>query len=176
MPLVGRTYGYHDQNAQERTMSKLRTFIAAAGAAGAIAGTIAGVSTTALPAPRPSEVSLPGTAAPFTSCTPATGDLAATRSLTNATPPKGRGVFCGLAFCDAYFYDQFDDQSASFFGYTGQVTTKGYDNMSYGQAAGAGAAEHLCRGGTRCEDVVPHIEHNLVADRKKVGRETNIAC
>jgi subtilase family serine protease len=63
-------------------MFRLRTFIAAGAAAAVMAGTTAGVSTIALAAPRPAEVSLPGTAVPFTSRIPATGDVAGSRSLT----------------------------------------------------------------------------------------------
>jgi len=63
-------------------MSKLRTFIAASGTAAVMVGTTVGVSTIALAAPRPAEVPLAGTAAPFTSYTPATGDVAGSRSLT----------------------------------------------------------------------------------------------
>jgi subtilase family serine protease len=62
-------------------MSRLRAFIAIGAAAAVVAGT-AGVSTVALAARRPAGVSLPGTAVPFTSHTPATGDVAASRSLT----------------------------------------------------------------------------------------------
>ena len=63
-------------------MSRLRTLIAAGGTAAVIAGTTAGLSTTALAAPRPPDVSVQGTAVPFTSRTPVTGDLAGSRSLT----------------------------------------------------------------------------------------------
>jgi subtilase family serine protease len=63
-------------------MSRLRRFVAAGGAAAVMVGTTVGVSTIALAAPRPAEVSLVGTAVPFTSRTPATGDVAGSRSLT----------------------------------------------------------------------------------------------
>ncbi len=61
---------------------RIRKFVAAGGAAAVLAGATAGVNTAALAAPRPLEVSLPGTAAQFTSRTPATGDLAGSHSLT----------------------------------------------------------------------------------------------
>jgi subtilase family serine protease len=61
---------------------RLRTLIAAGGAAAAVLGTTAGASTIALAAPRPAPVPLAGSVAPFTQYTPATGDVAGSRSLT----------------------------------------------------------------------------------------------
>jgi subtilase family serine protease len=77
-----------------------------------------------------------GQASPFGFLNPTFYKLAGTSALhdalplTNSSPALWRGVFCGVSLCGAYFFDQFDDQSTSFNGYTGQVTTKGYDNMT----------------------------------------------
>jgi subtilase family serine protease len=53
---------------------------------------------------------------------------------TSATPALFRGVACNLQLCRAPAHAPalitFDDQSRRMPGYTGQVTLKGYDNMT----------------------------------------------
>jgi subtilase family serine protease len=49
---------------------------------------------------------------------------------TSATPGLLRGVACTAAFCGATSLITFDDQNPGMRGYTGQVTLKGYDNMT----------------------------------------------
>jgi subtilase family serine protease len=53
---------------------------------------------------------------------------------TSATPGLFRGVACDIQFCFAPAHAPalitFDDQSRAMPGYTGQVTIKGYDNMT----------------------------------------------
>jgi subtilase family serine protease len=49
---------------------------------------------------------------------------------TSHTPGLFRGEVCNVAFCHDLGLITFDDQSPSMFGYTGQVTLKGYDNMT----------------------------------------------
>jgi subtilase family serine protease len=49
---------------------------------------------------------------------------------TSSTPGLYRGVVCNVSFCGAPSLITFDDQNPSMFGYTGQVTLKGYDNMT----------------------------------------------
>jgi subtilase family serine protease len=49
---------------------------------------------------------------------------------TSGTPGQLRGVVCNLQFCRAPSLITFDDQSPRMPGYTGQVTLKGYDNMT----------------------------------------------
>ncbi len=49
---------------------------------------------------------------------------------TSATPAQFRGVVCNVAFCGAPALITFDDQNPAMPGYTGQVTVKGYDNMT----------------------------------------------
>jgi subtilase family serine protease len=49
---------------------------------------------------------------------------------TSATPGLLRGVVCNVQFCGAPSLITFDDQSPNMPGYTGQVTLKGYDNMT----------------------------------------------
>jgi subtilase family serine protease len=49
---------------------------------------------------------------------------------TASTPSQFRGVACNVAFCRAPALITFDDQDPSMNGYTGQVTAKGYDNMT----------------------------------------------
>jgi subtilase family serine protease len=53
-----------------------------------------------------------------------------TLPLTSKSPTLWRGVACPRQFCGILGLTTFDDQSKSMFGYTGQVTLKGYDNMS----------------------------------------------
>jgi len=45
-------------------------------------------------------------------------------------PVAWRGAMCPLSFCGFASLSTTDDQSYSMFGYTGQVTLKGYDNMT----------------------------------------------
>jgi hypothetical protein len=49
---------------------------------------------------------------------------------TSHTPGLFRGEVCNVAFCRALGLITFDDQSPIMAGYTGQVTLKGYDNMT----------------------------------------------
>jgi hypothetical protein len=59
--------------------------------------------------------------------------------LTSRSPAGFRGVFCGVPDCPFQALITSDDQSASLFGYTGQVTLSGYDNMTgLGTPNGAG--------------------------------------
>ena len=47
-----------------------------------------------------------------------------------SAPAQFRGVVCNKAFCGAPALITFDDQNPNMNGYTGQVTLKGYDNMT----------------------------------------------
>ncbi len=49
---------------------------------------------------------------------------------TSGTPGLFRGEACNVAFCRHLSLITFDDQSPTMAGYTGQVTLKGYDNMT----------------------------------------------
>jgi subtilase family serine protease len=49
---------------------------------------------------------------------------------TSATPGLFRGEACTVSFCGASSLVTFDDQNPNMAGYTGQVTLKGYDNMT----------------------------------------------
>jgi subtilase family serine protease len=49
---------------------------------------------------------------------------------TSATPGLFRGEVCTVDFCGALSLVTFDDQNPNMPGYTGQVTLKGYDNMT----------------------------------------------
>jgi subtilase family serine protease len=49
---------------------------------------------------------------------------------TSSTPGLFRGEVCNVKFCGAPSLITFDDQDPNMFGYTGQVTLKGYDNMT----------------------------------------------
>jgi subtilase family serine protease len=53
-----------------------------------------------------------------------------TLPLTKASPVLYRGVVCDQYTCGIELATQFDVQSYSMSGYTGQVTLKGYDNMT----------------------------------------------
>jgi subtilase family serine protease len=53
-----------------------------------------------------------------------------TLPLTSSSPAAYRGVACSPHDCGIWALATFDDQSTSMFGYTGQVTLPGYDNMS----------------------------------------------
>ncbi len=50
--------------------------------------------------------------------------------LTSSSPAAFRGVACPPHDCGLWALTTFDDQSTKMFGYTGQVTLPGYDNMS----------------------------------------------
>jgi subtilase family serine protease len=50
--------------------------------------------------------------------------------ITSRTPALYRGTACGADACGITALTTFDDQSFSMEGYTGQVTLKGYDNMT----------------------------------------------
>jgi hypothetical protein len=71
--------------------------------------------------------------------TAGTGACTAALPLTSRSPAGFRGVFCGVPDCPFQALITSDDQSASLFGYTGQVTLSGYDNMTgLGTPNGAG--------------------------------------
>jgi subtilase family serine protease len=59
--------------------------------------------------------------------------------LTRASPTLWRGTACGQHDCGITLLGTFDVQSNDMFGYTGQVTVKGYDNMT-GRGVPAGQA------------------------------------
>jgi subtilase family serine protease len=77
-----------------------------------------------------------GQARPFGLINPALYKLAGTSAvtdplpLTGASPALWRGMVCGLPMCGMTTLATFDDQSAAIPGYAGQVTLKGYDNMT----------------------------------------------
>ncbi|HEY9244219.1 MAG TPA: S53 family serine peptidase [Streptosporangiaceae bacterium] len=50
--------------------------------------------------------------------------------LTSSSPAAYRGVACSPHDCGLWALTTFDDQSNNMFGYTGQVTLPGYDNMA----------------------------------------------
>jgi subtilase family serine protease len=60
--------------------------------------------------------------------------------LTKRSPSLWRGMFCDEQTCGAELLTGFDDQSFNMFGYTGQVTLKGYDNMT---GVGTPAGQHF---------------------------------
>jgi subtilase family serine protease len=53
-----------------------------------------------------------------------------TLPLTSASSALYRGTACDAATCGDQILTIFDDQNPNMFGYTGQVTLPGYDNMS----------------------------------------------
>jgi subtilase family serine protease len=59
-----------------------------------------------------------------------TGAVYDTLPLTGSSPALWRGMACGTFVCGAVTLATFDDQSPAMFGYTGQVTLAGYDNMT----------------------------------------------
>ena len=59
-----------------------------------------------------------------------TGALNDTLPLTSSSPAAYRAVACPPHDCGGWALSIFDDQSTKMFGYTGQVTLPGYDNMS----------------------------------------------
>jgi hypothetical protein len=67
---------------------------------------------------------------------PAIYKLAGTRALhdthrlTSHSPARFRGTACDEQTCGVQLLTTFDDQNPKMFGYTGQVTLRGYDNMS----------------------------------------------
>jgi subtilase family serine protease len=73
---------------------------------------------------------------PFGFIDPVIYRLARSRAFTDALPLSGRspvayrGVFCNTPDCPFKVLVTNDDQSSSLFGYTGQVTLSGYDNMT----------------------------------------------
>ena len=77
-----------------------------------------------------------GQPAPFGFVNPALYQLAGTSALhdtlplTSSSPAAYRGVACSPHDCGIWALTTFDDQSTKMFGYTGQVTLPGYDNMS----------------------------------------------
>jgi subtilase family serine protease len=77
-----------------------------------------------------------GQARPFGFLNPAIYKLAGTKAfndalpLTSSSPALWKGTACDAATCGAPVLTTFDDQSYGMAGYTGQVTLKGYDNMT----------------------------------------------
>jgi subtilase family serine protease len=77
-----------------------------------------------------------GSAASFGLLNPALYLLAGTSAvndalpLTSATPAGDRAVACDAATCGALTLNPFDVQSFGMLGYTGQVTSQGYDTMT----------------------------------------------
>jgi subtilase family serine protease len=77
-----------------------------------------------------------GQAASFGFVNPALYQLAGSSALndtlpvTSSGPAAYRGVACSPHDCGGWALTTFDDQSTKMFGYTGQVTLPGYDNMS----------------------------------------------
>jgi subtilase family serine protease len=77
-----------------------------------------------------------GQAKPFGLINPLLYKLAGTSAitdtlpLTSASPSLWRGMLCGLPMCGMTTLATFDDQSPAIPGYAGQVTLKGYDNMT----------------------------------------------
>jgi len=73
---------------------------------------------------------------PFGFLSPVIYRLAGSRAFADALPltPRSpvaeRGVFCGIPDCPFQVLVTNDDQSSHLFGYTGQVTLRGYDNMT----------------------------------------------
>jgi subtilase family serine protease len=53
-----------------------------------------------------------------------------TLPVTSSSPAGYRGVACSPHDCGIWALTTFDDQSTKMFGYSGQVTLPGYDNMS----------------------------------------------
>jgi subtilase family serine protease len=77
-----------------------------------------------------------GRPAAFGFLDPALYELAGTSAyfdplpLTSKSPASYRGTACGPADCGVELLTTFDDQNPHMFGYTGQVTLPGYDNMT----------------------------------------------
>jgi subtilase family serine protease len=77
-----------------------------------------------------------GQVVPFGFINPTIYKLVGTSALYDTLPigdyhnTQYRGVFCPTETCGAPILTTFDDQSQSMFGYTGQVTLPGYDNMT----------------------------------------------
>ena len=77
-----------------------------------------------------------GQPAAFGFLNPAIYKLAGTKTyfdplpLTAKSPALFRGTACGPADCGDELLTTFDDQNPNMFGYTGQVTLPGYDNMT----------------------------------------------
>jgi len=86
-----------------------------------------------------------GQAAPFGFLNPVLYQLAGSSALhdalplTAASPAAWRGTACDARTCGIQALATFDDQNPNMFGYTGQVTLAGYDNMT-GIGTPAGAA------------------------------------
>jgi subtilase family serine protease len=59
-----------------------------------------------------------------------TGAINDSLPLTQASPVAYRGIVCDQYTCGIELATEFDVQSYSMLGYTGQVTLKGYDNMT----------------------------------------------
>lgn len=67
-----------------------------------------------------------------------------TLPLTSHSPVLYRGTYCPAATCGLPLVTRFDDQNPNMYGYTGQVTLPGYDNMSgLGTPNGPAFIQHL---------------------------------
>jgi subtilase family serine protease len=107
---------------------------------GAVTGYTAGdIGGTSLAAPLVAGIvtaGQQGQAKPFGFINPAIYKLARTSAfndalpITSATPAPYHAVACDSFYCGALTIAKFDDQSYGMAGYTGQVTLKGYDNMT----------------------------------------------
>ena len=77
-----------------------------------------------------------GQAGPFGFTDPAiykmagTSALFGTRPITSGSPVGFRGQSCDAKACGTQLLTTTDDQNPNMFGYTGQVTVRGYDNMT----------------------------------------------
>jgi subtilase family serine protease len=59
-----------------------------------------------------------------------TGAMHQVLPMNRHTPPRYRGTVCGSRTCGLQVLTTFDDESPNMLGYTGQVSRKGYSNMS----------------------------------------------
>ena len=67
-----------------------------------------------------------------------------TLPLTSHSPALERAVYCPAAVCRPALLANSDDQNPGMFGYTGQVTLPGYDNMTgLGTPNGQAFIQHL---------------------------------
>ena len=77
-----------------------------------------------------------GQSEPFGFLNPAIYELAGTNAIYDTLPLNSQspalydGVVCDVTYCGIKSLTTFDDQSTAMYGYTGQVTLKGYDNMT----------------------------------------------
>jgi hypothetical protein len=77
-----------------------------------------------------------GQSEPFGFINPTIYELAGTSAIYDTLPLNSHspalydGEVCDITYCGIKSLTTFDDQSPTMFGYTGQVTLKGYDNMT----------------------------------------------